>query len=112
MRSALDSTLYATDLADYLVGKSVPFREAHALAGKAVRAAGQGRISMEQMPLEAYQSLSPAFEADVFDVFNPRTSIDKRNSIGGTGLQSVKNQIQLAKSIHSPTRGMEKTKGE
>ena len=67
---------------------------------------------MEQMPLEAYQSLSPAFEADVIDVFNPRTSIDKRNSIGGTGLQSVKNQIRFAKSILSLLTGMEKTKGE
>jgi argininosuccinate lyase len=112
MLSAIDSTLYATDLADYLVGKGTPFREAHALTGKAVRAAGERRISMEQLSLEAYQSLSPAFEADVFDVFNPRTSIEKRNSIGGTGLQSVKNQIQLAKSILSPTRGMEKIKGE
>ncbi|HEX5839763.1 MAG TPA: argininosuccinate lyase, partial [Anaerolineales bacterium] len=112
MRSAIDSTLYATDLADYLVGKGVPFREAHEVAGRAVRAAGEGRISMEQMPLEAYQSLSPVFEADVFDVFNPRTSIDKRNAIGGTGLQPVKNQIQLAKSILSLIKGTEKTKGE
>jgi argininosuccinate lyase len=112
MLSAIDSTLYATDLADYLVGKNVPFREAHALTGKAVWAAGERRISMEQMSLEAYQSLSPAFEADVFNVFNPRTSIDKRNAIGGTSPRSVKNQIQLAKSTLSPSGGREKTKGE
>lgn len=112
MLSAIDSTLYATDLADYLVGKNVPFREAHTLTGKAVRVAGERRISMEQMSLEAYQSLSPAFEADVFNVFNPRTSIDKRNATGGTSPRSVKNQIQLAKSTLSPSGGREKTKGE
>lgn len=93
MRAAIDSTMMATDLADYLVGKGIPFRETHAIAGKAVRAAGEKNIGLEEMPLEAYQALSPAFEADVYQVFDPLKSIVKRNAIGGTSLQSVKNQI-------------------
>lgn len=93
MRAAIDSTMMATDLADYLVGKGIPFRETHAIAGKAVRAAGEKNIGLEEMPFEAYQALSPAFEADVYQVFDPLKSIVKRNAIGGTSLQSVKNQI-------------------
>jgi argininosuccinate lyase len=92
MRSAIDSTMMATDLADYLVGKRIPFREAHSLAGKAVRAAGEKMIRLEEMPLEEYQAIGP-FEADVYQVFDPLRSIQKRNTIGGTSLQSVKNQI-------------------
>jgi argininosuccinate lyase len=52
---------------------------------------------MEGLSLEAYQALSPAFEADVYQVFDPMKSIEKRNAIGGTSLQSVKNQIKQIK---------------
>jgi argininosuccinate lyase len=96
MRAAIDSTMMATDLADYLVSKGIPFRETHSIAGKAVRAAGDAlrKIRLEEMPLEAYQALSPAFEADVYQVFDPMKSVEKRNAIGGTSPQSVKNQIK------------------
>ncbi len=97
MRAAIDSTMMATDLADYLVNKGIPFRETHAIAGKAVCAALESQLGLEQMPLEAYQALSPAFEADVYQVFDPLSSIQKRNAIGGTSLQSVKNQIKQIK---------------
>ena len=97
MRSAIDSTMMATDLADYLVEKGVPFREAHTLAGKVVRAADEKKVRMEEMPLEAYQAISPVFEADVYQVFDPLESINKRNTVGGTSLQSVKNQIKKIK---------------
>ncbi len=96
MRGAIDSTMMATDLADYLVAKGVPFREAHSLAGKVVRVAGEGKVRMEGMPLEAYQVIGP-FEADVYQVFDPLESINKRNTVGGTSLQSVKNQISKIK---------------
>ena len=100
MRAAIDSFMMATDLADYLVSKGIPFRETHVIAGKAVRAAldASRKIGLDELPLEAYQTLSPAFEADVFQVFDPMKSIEKRNAIGGTNPQSVKKQIQLAKS--------------
>ena len=97
MRNAIDSTMMATDLADYLVEKGVPFREAHSLAGKVVRAAGEAKVRMEELPLEAYQAISPVFEADVVKVFDPLESINKRNTVGGTSLQSVKNQIKKIK---------------
>jgi argininosuccinate lyase len=92
MRNAIDSTMMATDLADYLVNKGVPFREAHAMAGKAVRGAGEKNVKLEEMPLETYQAIGP-FESDVYQVFDPLESIQKRNTIGGTSLQSVKEQL-------------------
>ncbi|NOT04310.1 MAG: argininosuccinate lyase [Anaerolineales bacterium] len=97
MRNAIDSFMMATDLADYLVGKRIPFRETHAIAGKAVREAGEKKVGLEELSLEAYQALSPAFEADVYQVFDPMKSVEKRNAIGGTSLQSVKNQIKQIK---------------
>lgn len=99
MRAAIDSFMMATDLADYLVSKGIPFRETHAIAGKAVRAAGEKNIGLEELSLEAYQALSPAFEADVYQVFDPMKSVEKRNAIGGTSLQSVKNQIKQIKGV-------------
>ena len=101
MRNAIDSFMMATDLADYLVGKGIPFRETHAIAGKAVRLAGEAsrKAGLEELPLEAYQTLCPAFEADVYQVFDPLKSVEKRNAIGGTSPQSVKNQIEQIKKI-------------
>ncbi|HNB40913.1 MAG TPA: argininosuccinate lyase, partial [Anaerolineales bacterium] len=61
------------------------------------RAAGEAKVRMEELPLEAYQVISPVFEADVYQVFDPLESINKRNTVGGTSLQSVKNQISKIK---------------
>jgi argininosuccinate lyase len=120
MRAAIDSTMMATDLADYLVGKGIPFRETHAIAGKAVRTAGESQLGLEEMSLEAYQALSPAFEADVYQVFDPLKSIEKRNAIGGTSPQSVKKQLAgiqrlLSLENSSPKSGdfgLQKSKGD
>ena len=68
------------------------------MAGKAVRAAGENKILLEEMPLEEYQAFGP-FEADLFQVFDPLKSIAKRNAIGGTSPQSVKKQIQKIKGV-------------
>lgn len=97
MRTAIDSFMMATDLADYLVTKGIPFRETHTIAGNAVRAAGEKNIGLDEMPFEMYQALSPAFEEDVYQVFDPMRSVEKRNAIGGTNPQSVKNQIKQIK---------------
>jgi argininosuccinate lyase len=100
MRNAIDSSMLATDLADYLVNKGVPFRKAHELVGKAVRAARQGNARLEELSLETYQAIGP-FEADVYQVFDPMKSIQKRNAIGGTSLQSVKNQLAEIRRLQS-----------
>ncbi len=97
MRNAIDSSMLATDLADYLVEKNVPFRKAHEIAGRAVRKAGEKNVPLEKLPLEAYQALCSAFEADVYQALDPMKSVEKRNTIGGASLQSVKNQIKKIK---------------
>lgn len=97
MRNAVDSTMMAADLADYLVAKGVPFREAHALTGKVVRAAEENQVGMEKLPLNAYRSVSPLFEADVYRVFDPLASIEKKNAVGGASLSSVQRQISKLK---------------
>ena len=97
MRSSIDAMMMATDLADYLVCRGIAFREAHTLAGKAVRAAAEKGLSLDQLSLSEWQAIGP-FEADVVQVFDARKSVEKRNAVGGTSLQSVNHQIQLAKS--------------
>jgi len=98
MRAAIDSAMLATDLADYLVVKGVPFREAHAIAGKAVRVAAEKGISLEQLTLNEWQALGP-IESDVYAVFDPQKSVENRNAIGGTAPQAVQKQIEQAKAV-------------
>ena len=98
MRAAIDSYMMATDLADYLVGKGLPFRETHALAGKAVRLALELSCGLDGLSLEQYQSLHPAFEADVYTVLDPMESVKRRKALGGTAPEAVAVQIQQAKN--------------
>jgi len=97
MLAAIDSAMLATDLADYLVRKGIPFREAHAVAGKSVRVAAEKGVSLDKLSLNEWQALG-AFESDVYQVFEPMESVKRRNATGGTSPDSVKKQINLAKS--------------
>ena len=99
MRAALDPAMLATDLADYLVEKGVPFREAHEAAGKAVAAAAQTGTSIEALPLDTYQSLHLGFGPDVRSVFDAEKSVSRRKSFGGTAPEAVKVQIEKAKMV-------------
>ncbi len=101
MSAAIDSSMLATDLADYLVVKGIPFREAHAAAGKAVRAAAEKGLSVDQLSLNEWQAIGP-FDADVYQVFDAMKSVEKKSAIGGTSPESVKKQIQQAKSTLTP----------
>jgi argininosuccinate lyase len=97
MESAIDSTMMATDLADYLVGLGIPFREAHALTGQIVRLALESGKSLDELAISTYQAIHPEITDTVFNVFDPRASIDRRKAIGGTAPEAVKEQIKLAK---------------
>jgi argininosuccinate lyase len=97
MRTAIDTSMLATDLADYLVAKGIPFRQAHDLAGKAVSlAAAQGK-SLDTLTLAEYQSISPAFKADMYIVFDPLRGASRRSSYGGTAPEAVRAQIEEAR---------------
>jgi argininosuccinate lyase len=97
MRAAIDTTMMATDLADYLVWKGVPFREAHGLVGNVVRMADDLKKELDTLTLEEYQSISPFFAEDVFTVFNPERSVTLRSAFGGTAPLAVAEQIRLAR---------------
>jgi argininosuccinate lyase len=88
----------ATDLADYLVKKGVPFRETHEIAGLAVRAALRRGVGVEELSLAELQELHPQFAEDVFAEIQPRAVMEKRNSRGGTGVEAVKKQLGYAKA--------------
>jgi argininosuccinate lyase len=101
MQAGIEAAMMATDLADYLVGKDVPFREAHALAGRAVQLALEQGIALDELSLEDYRSLNPAFAADVYGVFDPWQSVNRRAATGGTAPQSVARQLQQAREALS-----------
>ncbi|NUM47417.1 MAG: argininosuccinate lyase, partial [Anaerolineales bacterium] len=98
MRAAIDPAMLATDLADFLVKKGVPFREAHATAGKAVRLAIEKETPLDQLTMADWQTLGVTDPA-VTQVFDPQKSIETRNALGGTAPDAVKYQLEQAKAI-------------
>lgn len=92
-RAVTEDFSNATDLADYLAKKGLPFRQAHAVAGAAVAKAIQRGIYLADFTLEELKELSPLFEADVYEAISPETCVRLRNSPGGTGYDSVKRQL-------------------
>ena len=95
MRLAIDASMLATDLADYLVERGVPFREAHAAAGSAVRLAASKGVALDQLEDEDWRSLGD-FGPDVRSVFDPMKSIARRSAIGGTAPGAVIAQLEKA----------------
>ena len=84
----------ATDLADYLVKKGLPFRDAHETVAHAVKAAQQQSLDLSELPLATLQQFNPAIEADVFQVLSLRGSLDARSTLGGTAPAQVRQQIR------------------
>jgi argininosuccinate lyase len=103
--AALDDGLLATDVADYLVRKGVPFRDSHALVGRAVRRAEEAGVPLKELPLAAYREIHPAFEEDVFDVFDFGRSVEARNTEGSTAPAAVRAQIERARQALGSTDG-------
>ena len=83
----------ATDLADYLVGKGLPFRSAYKLVGQLVAYCIQNNTILEQLPYEEYQKQSSLFEQDLYNAIDLKQCVEKRISQGGTGSSSVQQQI-------------------
>lgn len=97
MRAAVTSTMMATDLADYLVRRRVTFRDAHGAVGRLVKEAEDAGVELSDLPFSSFQDAHPAFQADVLEELRPETSLSHRELPGGTGLQSVRAQIEAAK---------------
>ena len=97
LAAAQKGFINATDLADYLTKKGVPFRSAYKISGQLVAYCIQHDTVLEALPLETYQSYSDVFEADVYDDINLENCVARRISAGGTSVSSVETQIEAAR---------------
>lgn len=96
MRAALDPAMLATDVAEYLVRKGVPFREAHHLAGRAVALAESKGVGLSQLAMSDWRAISPHFADDIAQVFDFARSAASRDVAGGTAPRAVQEQIRQA----------------
>ncbi len=109
MERALSSDLLATDLAEFLVEKGVPFREAHRVVGEILVQAAEEDKDPAELDLATLRRFSPSFDADVSRVWSYRASVERRDSRGGVGSKAVADQIVRARqhltSSSEPTAG-------
>ncbi|MCQ2512882.1 MAG: argininosuccinate lyase [Lachnospiraceae bacterium] len=89
----------ATDLADYLVKKGMPFRDAYKISGKIVNECMKEGYVLETFPMDKYQAHSDLFTEDVYEEINLKTCVEKRKSAGGPSVESVEKQIEFIKKI-------------
>ncbi len=102
MEAALDASLRATDLADFLVEAGVPFRDSHGLVGKLVRAAEQAGVALDRVPLAVAAAIHPALGAALSQLGTWETSIEGRATPGGSSRKSVADQIDELRKAFAP----------
>ncbi|MBQ5918229.1 MAG: argininosuccinate lyase [Lachnospiraceae bacterium] len=93
--SAKNGFTNATDAADYLVGKGVPFRDAHGIVGQLVLFCIEKDIALDDMTLEEYKAISPVFEEDIYEAISLKTCVEKRMTIGAPGMEAMKKVIAI-----------------
>ena len=96
-KSAMAGFTNATDAADYLVGKGVPFRDAHGIIGRLVLYCIEKNSSIEELSIDELKSISEVFEEDVYDKISLKTCVEKRLTIGAPGPKAMKDVIKLEK---------------
>lgn len=99
MRAGLVAEMLATDLAEYLVRKGMPFREAHHVAGRAVRLARERGVPLDGLSPDDLRGLSPVIDDDVAAVFDYDASVRARSAAGGTAPDSVRAQVALGLAL-------------
>jgi argininosuccinate lyase len=97
MRQVMDAQVLATDLADHLVRRGVPFRESHEVIGRLVRRSEEAGVSLSALEPAAFREEHPAFGDDVGALFDWTRSADSRDGEGGTSRRSVLSQIERAR---------------
>ncbi len=97
-RAASEGFINATDLADYLTRKGMPFRDAYKLSGQMVARCIREKTVLEDLPLEVFKEYSDLFEEDIFDAINMETCVKTRISEGGTSVASVEKQIGIVRA--------------
>nr|XP_056721089.1 argininosuccinate lyase [Euleptes europaea] len=99
MERALSADMLATDLANYLVRKGMPFRQAHMAVGKAVHLAESKGVTLNHLSTEDLKSITPMMGSDISQVFNHQHSVEQYTSPGGTAKSSVTTQIEQVKEM-------------
>jgi len=99
LAAAKGGYINATDLADYLTKKGLPFREAYKLVGEIVRDAVTAKKALEDIALDEYKKYSPLFDEDLYEAISILNCVNKRTSYGGTAVSSVEKQIALAREM-------------
>jgi argininosuccinate lyase len=99
MAAALDDGMLATDVADYLVRKGLPFRESHHLVSQVVRRAEELGVPLKGLSMAEFQAIHPAFAGDVYVVLDFQRSVEARDTEGGTAPNAVRAQIEKAKAL-------------
>ena len=96
MEAAIDPTMMATDLADYLVEKEIPFREAHWITGQVVRLGLKMDKALDELRLSDFHSIYPGFDGTVYEVFDPRYSVSRRKPMAGLDLRLSGSRLRPA----------------
>jgi argininosuccinate lyase len=91
----------ATDVADYLAARGVPFREAYNLVGKVVKTCVTASKLLKDLSLSEWKALHPAFAEDIYQAITPRQVVAARNSYGGTGFEQVRGSLDAARQMMS-----------
>ncbi|KAJ7285966.1 argininosuccinate lyase [Mycena rebaudengoi] len=99
MRKALTMDVLATDLADYLVRKGIPFRETHHVSGRAVALAESRQCQLDELSLADFKNLNEKFAEDIHTIFDFEASVERRESIGGTSRKMVERQISVLREV-------------
>lgn len=93
-KSAMNGFTNATDAADYLVNNGVAFRDSHSIIGQLVLYCIENNTSLSDLTLDEYKQFSPVFKEDIYDAISLETCVNKRNTMGGPGVEAMKEVIK------------------
>ncbi len=97
-KSAMNGFTNATDAADYLVRKGIPFRDAHRIVGELVLLCLSRQIGLLDLSLEEYQAVCPAFDQDIYEAINLKTCVERRTTVGAPGPGAMQEVLQMYKA--------------
>lgn len=98
-KSASGGFTNATDAADYLVKKNVPFRDAHEIVGRLVLYGIENNKALDDFTLEEFKNISEVFDNDIYDAISLKTCVEKRNTKGAPGLKAINDEIEASRKL-------------
>ena len=98
-KSARGGFTNATDAADYLVKKNVPFRDAHEIVGRLVLYGIENNKALDDFTLEEFKNISEVFDNDIYDAISLKTCVEKRNTKGAPGLKAINDEIEASRKL-------------